>query len=256
MKEEQEISSTQKLLDIISKKNTDLENKKTTEVQWSRLNNIKAQKRPLIYLFIGVCTGVIATGGIFYLLRNSDLVKLEPKPTPSQEETIIQPQFPGKALPPLIPPLADLNPPPDSKSTKRTTAKKVQTASSSDSKEKKYQNTNVEKIIQDTISHWKTAWEQKNINTYKAFYSPVFHTGKFDLRTWLDNKEKNFQRPGAILISIQDLSISVKGHRAVATFVQHHKSPGSTDKGIKTLIWINENNEWKIVSEKWKPLIK
>lgn len=256
MKEEQKISSTQKLLDIISKKNTDLENKKTTEMQGVRLNNTKAQKRPLIYLFIGVFTGIIATGGIFYLLRNSDLVKLEPKPALSQEETIIQPQLPGKALPPLTPPLAELNSSPDSKSTKPTTAEKVQTASSSDSKEIKYQNTDVEKIIQNTISHWKTAWEQKDINAYKAFYSPVFHTGKFDRRTWLDNKENNFQRPGDILINIHDLTISVKGQRAVATFVQHHKSPGLTDKGIKTLIWINENNEWKIVSEKWKPLKK
>ena len=182
-------------------------------MQRVRLNDTKDRKRPLIYLFIGVFTGIIATGGVFYLL----------------------------------------NSPPDSKPTKPTAAAIVQTASS-DSNGKKILNTDVEKIIQNTIAHWKTAWEQKDINAYKVFYSPVFHTGKFDRGTWLDAKEKNFQRPGEIFINIDDLRISVTGHRAVATFVQHHKSPGLTDKGIKTLIWVNENNEWKIVSETWKPL--
>jgi murein L,D-transpeptidase YafK len=179
------------------------------------LNNTKAQKRPLLYLFIGVFTGIIATGGIFYLLYS-----------------------------------------PSNKSTKSTTAEKVQTASSSASQEKIHQNTDADKIIQNAISRWKTAWEQKDINAYKTFYSPGFHTGEFDHRTWLDTKEKYFQRPGDISINIHDLTISVEGRRAVATFVQHHKSPGLTDKGIKTLIWISENDEWKIVSEKWKPLRK
>ena len=215
MNDEQKILSTQKLLDIISKKNTALGNDKIPEMQRVLVNGTKDRKRPLIYLFIGVFTGIIATGGVFYLL----------------------------------------NSPPDSKPTKPTAAAIVQTASS-DSNEKKYKSTDVEKIIQNTIAHWKTAWEQKDINAYKVFYSPVFHTGKFDRGTWLDAKEKNFQRPGEIFISIDDLTISVTGHRAVATFVQHHKSPGLTDKGIKTLIWVNENNEWKIVSENWKPLKK
>ncbi len=185
-------------------------------MQRVRLNNTKAQKRPLIYLFIGVFTGIIATGGVFYLLNSQ----------------------------------------PDGKPTKPTAAAIVQTTSSPGLQEKKYQNADVEKIIQDAVSQWKTAWEQKDINAYKAFYSPVFHTGKFDRRTWLDTKEKNFRRPGEIFISIHELTISVTGHRAVVTFVQKHKGPGLTDKGIKTLTWIDENNEWKIVSETWKPLKK
>ena len=88
----------------------------------------------------------------------------------------------------------------------------------------------------------------------KPFTVPGFTRGNSTTGRGLTTKEKNFQRPGDISITIRDLTISVEGHRAVATFVQHHKSPGLTDTGIKTLIWINENNEWKIVSEKWKPL--
>jgi ketosteroid isomerase-like protein len=214
VKEEQKIVSAQKLLDIISTKNADPENEKAAAMQWDRLNNTKARKRPLIYLFTGVFAGIIATGSIFYLLNS-----------------------------------------PDSKSAKSTAAEKVQTASSA-SREKKYQDTDANKIIQATISRWKTAWEQKDVNAYEAFYSPEFHTAKSDRRTWFDNKEKNFQKPGHISIDIQELTISVEGRRAVATFVQYHKSPGLTDKGIKTLIWINENDGWKIVSETWKPLRK
>ncbi len=216
MNEEQKILSTQKLLDIISKKNVDRENDKIPEMQRVRLSNTKARKRPLIYLFIGVFTGIIATGGVFYLL----------------------------------------NPLPESKPTKPTAAAIVQAASSPGSQEKQNQSIDVEKDLQNTISQWKTAWEQKDIDAYKVFYSPVFRTGKFDRRTWLDAKEKNFRRPGEIFIGIRDLTISVSGHRAVATFVQHHKSPGLTDNGTKTLIWVNENNEWRIVSESWKPLKK
>jgi hypothetical protein len=213
--EEQKILSTQKLLDVISKKNTTPECEKTAETPWGQSNTTKAQKHALHYLFIGVFAGVIATGGIFYLLYS-----------------------------------------PDGRSTKSATAEKVKTASSPASQENTDRNTDAEKIIQNAVVRWRTAWEQKDIDAYKAFYSTGFRTGKFDRRTWLEAKERNFQRTDGISIAIRNLSISVEDRRAVATFVQDHKSPGLTDRGIKTLIWVNENNEWKIVSEKWKPLKK
>jgi ketosteroid isomerase-like protein len=225
VKDDQQILSTQKLLDIISKKNPDLENKKTAEVQWVRLNDAKAKKRSLMYLFIGLFTGILATGGIFYLW--------------------------GPASPPRV----ELNSLPENKSMKPAANNKVETASS-DSKEGRNQPIDTEKIIQDNISRWKTAWEQKDITAYKAFYSPAFRSGKFDRRTWLDNKEKTFGKPGDILIAIHDVKISVKGRRAFATFVQHHKSPALTDKGVKTVTWVNEANVWKIICEDWKPLKK
>jgi ketosteroid isomerase-like protein len=213
--EEQKILSTQKLLDVISKKNVDPESRKAAEAQWVRMNDTKARRRPLIYLFVGVLTGIIATGGIFFLLKS-----------------------------------------PGGTSAKSRTAEKIQAASSSASQQEAQRDTGAEKTVREAISRWKTAWEQKDINAYQAFYSPLFHTGKFDRRGWLDGKDKNFRKAGDISIDIRDLTISVEGRRAVATFVQHHKSPGLTDKGIKTLTWINENDDWKIVSERWKTLKK
>lgn len=257
MEEQKKISSTQKLLDII-KKNTVPEYKNNAEMQWVRLNKTEIRKRPLSYLFVGAVAGIIATGGIFYLLRNSDLVKSGQKPAYSQDENIIQPQFPGTTLPALTLSPAKLNLPPDSESRKPTTAEKLQTVSNSKENNK---DTDIEKIIQDNLANWKAAWERKDINAYKAFYSPLFYTrkfdpGKFDRRTWLDNKEKIFQQPGDILINIEELTILVKGSLAISTFVQHFKSPGLTDDGIKILLWLNENNEWKIISEKWKAVKK
>ena len=86
MNDEQKILSTQKLLDIISKKNTALGNDKIPEMQRVLVNGTKDRKRPLIYLFIGVFTGIIATGGVFYLLNSPP----DSKPTKPTAAAIVQ----------------------------------------------------------------------------------------------------------------------------------------------------------------------
>ncbi len=108
--------------------------------------------------------------------------------------------------------------------------------------------------IRATIYAWQEAWQSKDINRYKLFYSKKFKSDGFDYHGWMKKKERIFAVPGDISVELFDLDISVQDDKVIATFIQRYKSPTLSDDGEKTLVLIQSDDMYKIVAEQFTPL--
>lgn len=108
--------------------------------------------------------------------------------------------------------------------------------------------------IRATIYAWQEAWQSKDINRYKLFYSKKFKSDGFDYHGWIKKKERIFAMPGDISVELFDLDISVQDDEVIATFIQRYKSPTLSDDGEKTLVLIQSDDMYKIVAEQFTPL--
>jgi len=103
--------------------------------------------------------------------------------------------------------------------------------------------------IRATIYSWQEAWQSKDINQYKLFYSKKFKSDGYDYQRWMNKKEKIFTMPGAISVELFDLEISTQDGRIIATFIQRYKSAGLSDDGEKKLVLIQSGDMYKIIAE-------
>jgi len=108
--------------------------------------------------------------------------------------------------------------------------------------------------IRATIYSWQEAWQSKDINRYKLFYSKKFKSDGLDYQRWMNKKENFFASPGAISIELFDLEINTQNDRIIATFIQRYKSETLSDVGEKTLILIQSDEMYKIIAEKFELL--
>lgn len=110
--------------------------------------------------------------------------------------------------------------------------------------------------VQTLIYAWRDAWQDKDINRYISFYSPVYQTKSLNYIGLMKKKAQLFQRPGAIAVELSDFDIRIDHQRAVSRFIQRYQDSTISDVGEKTLILIKSNLTWKIISEEWQPLNK
>jgi len=108
--------------------------------------------------------------------------------------------------------------------------------------------------VRATVYAWAHAWQSQNITRYMSFYSPAFRSKGLDYQGWLNKKAKLFQKPVNIQVEIFDLWVFIEGKHATARFVQRYKDPNAIDIGEKTLLLVNTNDKWVIISEEWMPL--
>lgn len=107
-------------------------------------------------------------------------------------------------------------------------------------------------IVVGRIEQWVSAWEQKNFDSYIAFYGKNFEPDGFpNKEAWLKNRKNRLSRTGDIRITLQDINIAVTGNKAIAEFVQIYSSPSYSDKVHKQLVLEleQENRQWVIVKE-------
>ncbi len=108
--------------------------------------------------------------------------------------------------------------------------------------------------VRARVYAWSNAWQNRNINRYMYFYSPIFRSKGLNYKGWMEEKARLFQKSGDIRIGISDLWVFIEGKYATARFLQRYQDTKFSDVGEKTLILINSSGQWKIVSEEWKPL--
>ncbi len=66
-------------------------------------------------------------------------------------------------------------------------------------------------------------------------------------------REKSFaKRDGYISVVVSNVQVDDGKDYITIRFIQDYKSSGFSAIGIKTLIFINEDKEWKIYRESWK----
>jgi adhesin transport system outer membrane protein len=110
--------------------------------------------------------------------------------------------------------------------------------------------------IQDLVGRWKQAWSNKDIDAYLGYYSDIFlPKSGMSIEQWRRYRRVRLSKPKTIDIQIRDLQITQQGQtRAIVTFTQIYESNLFQDEIEKTLSLVKEENEWKIVSEKTRPL--
>ncbi len=108
--------------------------------------------------------------------------------------------------------------------------------------------------VRANVYAWGKAWQNRDIDAYKTFYSRDFRSQGLDYRGWIQKKKKRFNTVGKLRVDILDLGVFIEGESAVATFIQRYQDSKISDVGEKTLTMIHAGGKWEIVSEAWKPL--
>jgi hypothetical protein len=75
-----------------------------------------------------------------------------------------------------------------------------------------------------------------------------------DYQEWLRQKIEHFQSLSGIEVSKSDVWVFIEKNRARASFIQHYQDGDTTRIGETILCLINNNDEWRIISERWVPL--
>lgn len=107
------------------------------------------------------------------------------------------------------------------------------------------------KELEDIIEEWRHAWQEKDIDEYMAFYSPVFAADGKDWKEWKDYKTRLAEKYPTISVEIDDLFLLVNGTTALASFTQKYQTPSLKSTGKKRLYLKRNSRQWKIFAERF-----
>jgi murein L,D-transpeptidase YafK len=110
------------------------------------------------------------------------------------------------------------------------------------------------KDINDSISKWAKAWQEKDFDTYINSYDPerFYDRSKGSYHSYKTYKKAVFSRPDQPEIKFDFISILATNDYAVVQLQQDYRSSVINDIGKKTLyLSKNDKYEWKIVGELW-----
>ena len=101
------------------------------------------------------------------------------------------------------------------------------------------------------VKSWAEVWEQKNVEAYLAHYSKKFHPPrKMSLSAWKKQRHQRLAKPAFIKIEIQDIKQkTIRESSVQAVFIQKYNADTYSDKVIKTLDLIWEDESWAIAKE-------
>lgn len=109
-----------------------------------------------------------------------------------------------------------------------------------------------DEAIAKRVRDWATAWENKDFDAYMSFYSENFVPDhRVTRKAWLESRKKRLAKSGIVSIALQNIKIKVEGNKASAEFTQIYSSPDYSDKVVKELQLVMEqdNKRWMIVRE-------
>ncbi len=111
------------------------------------------------------------------------------------------------------------------------------------------------KDIRKFLKQWKESWEKKDVDRYLSFYSKRFKWKRGGFREWRRYKRRVVGNKKWIKVDVQDLTVLTfsKGdiNYYVAEFKQIYRSDKYSDKGIKRLYIIEEDDKLKIIYEEF-----
>lgn len=111
--------------------------------------------------------------------------------------------------------------------------------------------------ITKMLNFWKKAWENSEFDSYLNFYSNSFKTLGKNRNQWFQMKSSlSNHRKGKINIEVSEPKILSFDDQIFVSFLQKYQSPEKDDFGRKFLYLKKENNEYKIISEKWIKEVK
>ena len=111
-----------------------------------------------------------------------------------------------------------------------------------------------EQLVRQRVADWAKAWETRNVEIYRGFYAPEFHQYEGESNaSWLARRQRIMQQAGFIRVTLQDVSVSINGDTANATFRQIYRSAVLSDSTLKNLTWQRHDGRWVIADENTLP---
>lgn len=104
----------------------------------------------------------------------------------------------------------------------------------------------VEKAVRD----WAAAWAAQDMKRYLAAYASDFEVPAGGSRSgWEEERRQRIVGKDGIQVQVEQLQISVDGHKAVARFLQRYKADALNVRSRKTLNLLKQGGAWRITRE-------
>jgi tetratricopeptide (TPR) repeat protein len=106
--------------------------------------------------------------------------------------------------------------------------------------------------IAKAVDGWAAAWSAKDVKGYLAHYAGSFKTpGGVSRSKWEAERSSRIGKPGAIQVTVENLSVSTNGpDQATVKFRQHYSSASLKSSSNKVLMMIRQGGKWLIQQER------
>ncbi|MFM2274360.1 MAG: hypothetical protein RL211_232 [Pseudomonadota bacterium] len=106
------------------------------------------------------------------------------------------------------------------------------------------------KEAEAAVREWAAAWARKDMSAYLVAYGKAFDPpGNQSRAAWEEERRSRILGKSSISVSLEDLSLSVTGDKAIAKFRQSYKADGLAVSSRKTLDLAKVGDRWVIVRE-------
>jgi outer membrane protein, adhesin transport system len=115
----------------------------------------------------------------------------------------------------------------------------------------------VSKSLIDKTKAWARAWENKDLNSYIAFYAPTFKPEEGSYEAWVSSRRERISKAQGIDIEISDLQVIPSFDNPdeyEISFVQDYKARFYQERSRKVLTWKDNKGIWQIIREKNMPI--
>ncbi|KQO19130.1 tetratricopeptide repeat protein [Acidovorax sp. Leaf78] len=100
------------------------------------------------------------------------------------------------------------------------------------------------------VQAWAAAWAAKDMSAYLGAYDKSFDPpGRQARAAWEKERESRIVGKSKISVRVSDLSVTVSGDKAKASFRQAYSADSLNVTSRKTLDLVNNNGRWAIVRE-------
>lgn len=114
----------------------------------------------------------------------------------------------------------------------------------------------VSKSLIDKTKAWAKAWENKDLNSYIAFYAPNFKPEEGSYEAWVSHRRDRISKAQGIDIEISDLQVIPsfdKPDEYEISFVQDYQAKSYQERSKKVLTWKEDKGIWQIIREQNMP---
>ena len=114
---------------------------------------------------------------------------------------------------------------------------------------------NTETQVRELVEGWRLAWQQRDINAYLQYYSPLFAPPNGQTRSnWRKERQRKLSISSSIRLELKNIRIHpVTKNKVEVTFLQDYSSDTHQEKAVtKTLLIERTGEKWLIVGEAQK----
>lgn len=103
--------------------------------------------------------------------------------------------------------------------------------------------------INQFLQQWQHSWENKDIQTYLAFYDTSFIASNMTYEQWVQQRTKNINSQQNIHITLSNININLISNNVHVTFSQTYKSKNVNSVDSVDYVVQKINNQWKFVKK-------